>query len=101
MLSVIFITRTKLFFFGVTVDKSLLNSQSTAISNFVIRVPLGPSGIVPTWPHARAFLSRLLQRVLIDSPTHEFPLGNSGDLLQLLIRRNRVAFALVLDRFEF
>ena len=41
-----------------------------------------------------------LQRVLVDSPAHEFPLGNLRDSRQLFIGRNRVSFSLVFNRFE-
>jgi len=43
----------------------------------------------------------LLQRVLIDSPAHEFPLGTFSNSLQLFIRRDREALSLVLDSLEF
>ena len=40
------------------------------------------------------------QRVLIDPPAPKFPLRNFCDLRQLSICGNRIALALVLNRFE-
>ena len=44
--------------------------------------------------------TNFLQCVPVDSPTHEFPLGNFRDLSQLFIRRNRISFSLVFNCFE-
>jgi hypothetical protein len=38
--------------------------------------------------------------VLVDSATHEFPLGNLCDPRQLFVIRNNIPFPLVLDGFE-
>jgi hypothetical protein len=45
--------------------------------------------------------ANLLQRVLIDSSTHEFSLRYLCDSRELFLSRNGIAFWLVLDRFEF
>jgi hypothetical protein len=39
--------------------------------------------------------------VLIDSSTHEFPLGNFRDPRQLFVIGNGISFPHVLDRFGF
>ena len=43
----------------------------------------------------------LLQRVLVDSPAHEFPLRNLCDPRKLIVIRYRIPFAPVLDGIEF
>lgn len=39
--------------------------------------------------------------MFVDSPTHEFPLGNLCDPRQLFVICNRISFPPVLNGFEF